>query len=96
MNNERYYVANLAIDRLIAKYRPEINSPNFKSKPSDDPIRQAIIVEKCYSPRFDPIRTGYDFCLSNRTKRYDIECNFDCNNFDPKDTEKFNFYKKYY
>ena len=95
MNNKKFFTANLALDRLIAKHRPEINSPNFKSKSSSDPIRQAIIVEKCYNPRFDPIRTGFE-PLSNRVRLYDIECNFDCNNLDPKEMEKFNFYKKYF
>ena len=95
MNNESYFIANLALDRLIAKHRPVMNSPNFKSKPSNDPIRQTIIVEKCYNPRFDPIRTGFE-PHSNCIRTYDIEFNFDCNNLDPKDIEKFNFYKKYY
>ena len=89
MNNMKFFTANLAIDRLIAKHRPEINSPDFKSKPSSDSTIQAIIVEQYYNPRFEPIGTGFESVTLRR-------CTFDCNNLDPKDMEKFNFYKKYY
>ena len=89
MNNMKFFTANLAIDRLIAKHRPEINSPDFKSKPSCDSIIQAIIVEQYYNPRFEPIGTGFESVTLRR-------CTFDCNSLDPKDMEKFNFYKKYY
>ena len=35
LKKKNYHVANMALDVLIAKHRPEINSPNFKTKTKD-------------------------------------------------------------
>ena len=81
---DNFYVANLALDRLIAKHRPEINSPDYKSKSSQiKSARQMIFIGAQSSDMKLP---GTSF----------IAHNFDCMLLGPSDAEKYNFFRKYY
>ena len=79
-----FYVANLALDRLIAKHRPEINSPDYKSKSSlIKSARQMIFIGAHSNDKKLPEGSL-------------IAQNFDCMLLSPSDMEKFNFFRKYY
>ena len=75
------FVANMALDRLIAKHRPEILSPDYKSKygPSITFIFWFLssFVNKNY-----PIFKDYHQLWLQNPNQYDME--------------EFNFFRKYY
>ena len=79
---ENFFVANMALDRIIAKHRPEILSPEYKSKygPVNNLhvlISDSSVVDKNWP--FAAIVTKYD---CKKPIQYDME--------------EFNFFRKYY
>lgn len=76
-----FVIANMAIDRLIEKYEPEINSPNYKTTGSSKNSIQRLFLS--------PSRSYFKSKPQKRAFFY-------CDRLDPRDMDKFNFYKKLY
>ena len=79
-----YFVANMALDRIIEKHRPEILSPDYKSKTGSFNNRQIIYTQPYHDSKFSP--------------HSDIEKAYDCKMYMYyyKNMEEFKFFKKYY
>ena len=72
-----FFVANMTLDRLIAKYRPEILSPDYKSKYG--PVNNLHILISYSS------FVHINWLFSN------IITDYDCKILDQYDMEEFNF-----
>ena len=78
-----YFVANMIIDLLIAKNRPEILSPDYKSISGSVNNRQVAEIEA--------------YLLQDRRRRlFSLGKEYDCKKLNSYNMEEFNFFRKYY
>ena len=77
-----FFVANMALDRLIAKHRPEILSPDYKSKYG--PVNNLHIL------------ISYSYFVNKNYLYSKIITNYDCKILNQYDMEEFNFFRNYY
>ena len=98
LENDNYFVANLALDRLIEKHRPELKSPNYKTeRPFDlngEYTQHNLITfnltDKNYQHDFI---TAFPEDPNSELKRKEFY--FDCNHRIYR-SERFKFAKNYY
>ena len=88
LENDNYFVANLALDRLIEKHRPELKSPNFKTE------SPSIFTGKHNQQNLIKALPE-DAKNESKRKNFYFNCNYHSYYF-PQFAEMFKFAKNYY
>ena len=88
LENDNYFVANLALDRLIEKHRPELKSPNYKTE------RPSILTGK-YNQQNLIKALPEDPKNESKRKNFYFNCNHR-NHYFPHFAEMFKFAKNFY